>query len=274
MNKILAVRNDTKKQWSYVHKYTNLPKAMDFELHTHRDYEIFIFVKGSASFLLEGRSYTLFPYDTLLIRGSELHRILPDPDSEYERIVISISEDFFREWKCEGLAQIFHTDMEKRFIPSETSLSNDIDKQITNIEKYIRETSKTDDTVVKCAVIELLHNLRSLAPDNSISSQNKTVSKIIEYINRNLSRPIRLDDLAERFFLSKYYMCRIFKKSTGFTINRYITTKRLILARQLYKNGGNLIEAGVEAGFGSYTNFYKAYIKEFGQSPKKGLKRN
>lgn len=272
MNKVLSVRNDPNKNFSYVHKHTDHPKSMDFELHTHKDYEIFIFLKGNVSFLIEGKSFLLNPYDILLIRSSELHRIFPAPDREYERIVISISEDFFREWQCENLSGIFHTSTDKRFISSESVLSNDIDKQILNIEKYIRETSKKNDAVVKCAVVELMHNLRLITPNNGLASQNKTVSAIIEYINKNISKPLPLDKLAESFFLSKYYMCRIFKKCTGVTINRYIVTKRMILVKKLCRSGFNLSAASQEAGFGSYNNFYKAYVKEFGQPPKKGLK--
>lgn len=273
MKKVTAVRNDKNRHFSYIHKWTNHPEFVEFNLHTHTDYEIYIFIKGNINFVVEGNSYKLLPYDILLIRGNELHQIFPHPDEEYERIVISISDSFFKEWKCENLKSIFFADRNKRFISAETARKNEIDDILERTEKYINQTSKQNDTVVKCAIIELLYTISTLSFTSAPAGQNNTVSEIISYINKNLAQPISLDELAEKFFLSKYYMCRIFKKSTGFTINQYITTKRILIVKQLYKSGINLSSASADAGFGSYTNFYKAYIKEFGISPKKNLKR-
>ena len=112
-----------------------------------------------------------------------------------------------------------------------------------------------------------------LSPKKTKSSGSRTISEIITYINDNISSPITLDELTEKFFLSKYYMCRSFKNQTGFTINQYIITKRMLLVKELYKKGMSLSAASVEAGFGGYTAFYKAYTKEFGIPPKKGLKK-
>lgn len=271
MNKVIAVRND--HQFSYIHKWTDHPNPVEFNLHTHTDYEIYIFLKGDVNFVVEGINYHLKPYDMLLICGSELHRLFLHTDMEYERIIISVSNDFFSEWKCEELTEIFSTDIKKRFIPAEAVRAHDIDENIERIEKYINLTTRRKDTVVKCALVELLYKIGTLTPKGEDSKQNETVLEIIAYLNENLAQQLILDEIAERFFLSKYYMCRIFKKTTGFTIKQYITSKRLLMIKHLFRNGKNLSVASIEAGFGSYTNFYKAYIKEFGVPPKKGLKK-
>ena len=39
--------------------------------------------------------------------------------------------------------------------------------------------------------------------------------------------------LADTFYISKYHMKRMFRQETGCTIGDYITSKRLLLAREL-----------------------------------------
>ncbi len=271
MENIKAARSDKDKSFSYMHKWTAHPKSNEFALHTHTDYEIYIFISGDARFVVEGKSYRLMPYDMLLIRGNELHRIFPEEETAYERIVLNITDSFFDAWNCQSLRAIFKADMESRYI-------RDIkEKRIYDIlmraERYISATTKQDDAVVKCAIVEFLYNISKLSSTVVPSVQNDTASGIISYINQNLAQPISLDFLAEKFFLSKFYMCRIFKKNTGFTINQYITAKRLLLAKKLCKDGMAIGNACLAAGFGSYSDFYRAYVKAFGTSPRSDILR-
>ena len=272
MKKTAVERDDKDGLFAYAHRSTEHPRFVEFKLHTHNDYEIYVFLKGDITFLVEGIKKKMSPYDIVLIRGNELHNLLPNPNFEYERVVLNISDDFFDVWNCGYIREIFSGSIASRFIPGGKDKIGGIDDDIRQIDKYIRETKDTDDTVVKCAIIEFLHDLSRISNDEEEEDENTTISEIIRYINQNLTQAFVLDELADRFFLSKYYMCRLFKKSTGFTINQYIVNKRILLVKKMCKSGMNLSLASVEAGFGSYTNFYKAYVKEFGVSPGKGLK--
>lgn len=93
------------------------------------------------------------------------------------------------------------------------------------------------------------------------------MSAISLYINAHLSDNLSLDILAKEFFTAKNYMCRVFKNYTGYTINQYINYKRILFAQELHKNGQSLLQASMNAGFNSYANFYKAYVKQIGKCP-------
>ena len=274
MSKENIIKSDKDRLFFYSHHSTERPKFVDFNLHTHEDYEIYIFLNGDVRYAVEGINYNnISPYDILLIRGHELHQLFPNPHIRYERIVINISDRFFDEWKCTQLRRIFKKPLDQRYLLGKSILSAGIDTILKRIENYITASSDDNDTIVACALIDFLYNLSILAPPSAKPQKNNVVSDMITYINENISSPITLDELAEKFFLSKYYMCRSFKNQTGFTINQYIITKRMILVKELYKKGMNLSNASIEAGFSGYTAFYKAYTKEFGISPKKGLEK-
>lgn len=271
MQKFVTRHNDSDGFFSYMHTITEHPQFKEFSLHTHNDYEIYIFLKGDITFTVEGISKKMSPYDMILIKGNELHQLFPNPDCEYERIVMNISDSFFSKWHCDYIRKIFSGNTASRFISGDIFRSYDLDEDIKRIEKNIREHPTDNDTAIKCSLIELLHNISRISSENK-KEEYGSIHEILKYINDNITQPLALDELAEHFFLSKYYLCRVFKKTTGFTVNQYIVMKRLLLVKQLCRKGISLTVASSEAGFKDYVTFYRAYTKEFGVSPKHGLK--
>ena len=104
-------------------------------------------------------------------------------------------------------------------------------------------------------------------PDKKSYSSDSQVEQLLKYINRNLTEELSIDQLAERFFFSKYHMMRKFKNETGYTIHNYISSKRLLLARSLISQGTPVMKAAEMSGFNDYTTFVRSYKKQFGKTP-------
>ena len=263
----------------YGHEYDfgrskdNYIKPGQFELHNHYGrYEIYIFMKGDADFVVEGTVYPLRPYDILLMNPNEFHHTRPKNTKPYERMVYTIDRSFFTTNSCEEYLEMFENRRpgEQNLIPSEFVKSHDIPDIINRSLKYSEK--ENSEILSRYTILELLNELNKYKQTTSRSAFNAKVAPIINYINDNLSSPLFIDDIAEKFFLDKYYLCRLFKKHTGLTINKYITHKRIILVRNLYADGKTLSQASQEAGFGNYSNFYKMYVKETGMSPRESMK--
>ena len=95
------------------------------------------------------------------------------------------------------------------------------------------------------------------------------VDEILSYINTHISENLTLEELSAHFFLSSSYLCRIFKATTGTTINKYITAKRITISKSLLSQGHSVNEACEACGFNDYSNYLKAFTKAVGISPKK-----
>jgi len=90
---------------------------------------------------------------------------------------------------------------------------------------------------------------------------------ILRYLDSNLMEDISIDELAGRFYISKYHMMRRFREETGTSIHTYLSDKRLLLARELIRSGATATEACFQCGFRSYSAFSRAYGKLFGITP-------
>lgn len=92
------------------------------------------------------------------------------------------------------------------------------------------------------------------------------------YIHRHLTEELTLEVLEKVFFVSRYHICREFKKQTGQTIHSYITKSRLRLCKKYILEGLPITEVYKLAGFGGYNHFFRAFKKEFQMTPKEYYK--
>ena len=76
-----------------------------------------------------------------------------------------------------------------------------------------------------------------------------------------------LDQIAGQFYISKHYLCRIFKSATGFSVMEYIIYSRVLRARQLLKEGVSVQQAGELSGFSDNSHFIRTFGHLTGTSP-------
>lgn len=259
--------------YALLHSKDNKVDPKKYKLHNHYgSYEVYMFLKGNADFIIEGSVYPMEKYDIFLLNPNEFHNVSHHSGGVYERVVLQIDNMFFTKNDCDNLRRIFdaHKIGRQNMIPASFVVENNIFEIIERMEKYSKEEG--GEIAVRCGILELLYALNKYKNKEEILSNNEKITPIIMYINENITMPLTVDMIAEKFFLNKCYLCRLFKKHTGLTVNKYITYKRIILVKNLCNAGKTISQASAEAGFGTYSNFYKMYVKETGKSPKQDLK--
>ena len=122
------------------------------------------------------------------------------------------------------------------------------------------------DMLVPLALSEILLRLSDGA--RSASDDDKTLpERVMRYIDEHLSMPLSLDELAHRFFVSKFYLCRRFKAETGDSLLGYRTRRRVDAALRLIEAGETASAAAYHVGFGDYSTFFRACKKVYGRAP-------
>lgn len=102
------------------------------------------------------------------------------------------------------------------------------------------------------------------------SGVHQKVHDIAMYLQNNSRENMSLDEIAERFYMSKSYLTRIFRNVTGFSVveyNRYIKVKR---AQELLMDTSmSITDIAEQTGFGNITYFEKVFKQTTGQTPVK-----
>lgn len=255
--------------FDYVYSVNNRPKNdAEFKLHAHDSfYEIYLFLSGNAQFHIEGNVYQTHPHDIFIARPHEMHHNVFLSPEKYERVVLFVSLDFFQENHCQELERFFteRTLGKDCHIPARI-VNRELFPLLLKMNRYLKDGAPR---IARCTLTEFLYELNQIREPLTVPSiRDRQISEILLYINEHLSQELTLDLLAERFFINKYHLCRTFKSITGYTVNKYINHKRLLLALELHKKGQSLSEASANAGYNSYAHFYRMYKSEFGSSPR------
>lgn len=251
--------------------------STEFKYHYHEFHKITIFISGKAQYYIEGKTYDLLPYDIILVNRNDIHRVIVDSSVPYERIIVYISPGFVEAYKNEeyDLSYCFQRAKEEHSnvlrIPS---LEKSTLFKITNrLERSFDDTEYASSLYRQILFLEFMIQLNRSAIKERIEFlntelYNEKVMNILQYINEHLTEHLTIDSLASHFFISKYYMMRLFKSETGYTIGNYITYRRLLLARELITSGTPVTEACFSVGFHDYSTFSRAYKSEFKEPPR------
>lgn len=143
--------------------------------------------------------------------------------------------------------------------------------EVTNVPKGsgLGTSSILSAACVKAVFLLTLLMEQSWHPESvRVSRKRMELSSIKAFLDENYTEKIVLDDLAEKFFINKFYMSKIFKETYGVTINNYMIERRITRAKQLLRFTDKTIdEIGVMVGMDSANYFSRVFRKIEGISP-------
>jgi AraC-like DNA-binding protein len=116
----------------------------------------------------------------------------------------------------------------------------------------------------------LQRRVRLRWPRSASSDPSPTVKRALRLLDQNPSSTG--ESLARELSISASYLARSFKSEMGVSLVEF-RNRRLMerFFQSLERGNGNLLAAALDAGFGSYTQFYRVYRKMFGKSPRQQL---
>lgn len=254
------------------HLNTETQTKVDF--HYHEFCKLLLLVSGRGGYVVDGQRYLLQPGDVVLVDSRSVHRPELESENPYERVIIYISPEFLQKMSTSDcdLLGIFQMDAGHVLRLKETERKK-IFAMTAALEKELSGSDYGREIVSNAYLLRLLveigrqrrrtdvHNPHPVIPENP------RVLEWMAYIDKHLTEDLDMDTLAERFFISKYHMMRLFHRETGFTIHTFLLQRRLLAARQLIDKGMLATEACYRCGFRSYSSFTRAYNKHFGSTP-------
>ena len=254
----------------------------EMEYHYHEFDKIVIFLSGTASYIVEGRSYFLQPWDVLLVSHHLIHKPVIDPKDPYERVVIYLDPGFIRSHstKDADLAACFRLARRRQFalMRPEGEEREGLKDLLDELEDAIADKGFGCELLARTRFLQLLIHLnRAMDRDHTDRDQRASrhdpkIEWALSYINEHLSEELTVDALAGQIYVSKYHFMRRFKELTGCSVHQYITQKRLLAAARLLRSGVSAQSACAKCGFQDYSAFQRAFRRQFGMTPRDLLK--
>ena len=198
--------------------------AEDTAFHYHEFHKLVFFLAGRGNYIVEGRTHVLRPYDVVLVRQGAIHKAQIDPSQRYERVILYISPEFLRAQSTAAsqLDACFRlpADGQSFVLRPEAGRRAALLRTLDALEEEERSTAYGHDLLARAQMLQLLVMLGRGLDDDGVNYApsehcNEKTAAILEYLNTHLTEDVSIDALADTFYLSKYYMMRMFREETG-----------------------------------------------------------
>ncbi|MCR8634029.1 AraC family transcriptional regulator [Paenibacillus radicis (ex Xue et al. 2023)] len=251
--------------------------------HSHDSFEIYYMRAGERFYFIKDRSYHVKRGDLVLIQPNVLHKTTESYSPNHERVLINFKTAFVTRINNEiapDLLQIFEEGPVLHPDARELIIIESI------MDKMLREQKQGEpdaEGYIKLLLGELMllinRHIRQTDRKSKTSEHPTTlhrkVSDMVVFINENYREPLSLKSLAEHFHISPFYLCRIYKEVTGFTVVEYVNQVRVQEAQVLLKTTrSSVTDITEKVGFESSTHFGRIFKTLCGMSPLQYRKLN
>ncbi len=243
--------------------------------HYHGHYEIYYFLGDRMTFFLDDSPIRLKKNDLVLVDRHVYHRTFYYPGTVQDRVNISFDRDDIILPDTAVIENIGELFAKPRLSTGDPVINQKIHDDIRRLCESVSEKGGLKELRARIILSELLldlldisHLFKSHGTGSGLNETEKKVQDITAFINLNYSKPLTLNSISKRFYVSKYYLCHVFKRITGMTVNAFLCRKRLLEAEIMLKHTDYRIsEICNRTGFNSHSHFIRQFRKHYGCTP-------
>lgn len=238
-----------------------------FGFHSHEELEYNLVTHGSCSYLVGERRYDLRRGSLIWLFPDQEH-VLINPSPDAEMWIVVIRGEVLRRAVPTGLDQrLLERNppwmLAKALAPVAFSAH---DRLLQHALKHKNEVALTN-TALPYLTLDAWAAFQGADVDDNAN----VIDPAIDHAARLLSREDAPDDLAvlaKRVGLSPSRLSRQFNLQLGVSLADYRNRIKLERFLDLYTNTSTLLNAALEAGFGSYPQFHRVFRQFLGVTPR------
>ena len=254
--------------------------------HFHESIELYFLLDGARYYFVEQETFLLRPRTAILICPALIHQTSMSGDvPEHHRLLLQYEKDpydrILRDLGYEGFESF--AAQYGTAVSFDDADWNETLRLLSQLKDTVSSHASHKNASAYLLSLALLvqfaqqadaeaRSAWKTAPDRSLSAEKDSiysrVDAIAQYLQQNSSSQIRLDELAEHFYLSKAYMTRIFRRVTGFSIIDYLTFVRIRRAQELLIHSDtDITTISGMTGFGNVTYFERVFRQKTTLTP-------
>ena len=238
-------------------------------------YDITYLINGECTCFVNHSIYKLSKGDLIIIPPGDIHRSTFHGKIPVERYVLSFREEELN-WIRSLIGDEIVSKSLKTGVISIPSKRRDYIEALLN--KLLFENEGQDilsPAFIQAGLLELLlFMIRCQQYENNVYKEidvdNQLMQEIATYIYEHYDKKITLDDMAERFHISRSYLSKKFKQATGFGFKEYLVNVRIKNAcRLLLETNHSITDIALECGFNDSNYIGDAFRRIKGIAPNK-----
>lgn len=263
--------------------------------HVHETIELHFNLEGQRLMFVDRETYSLSPHSAIVVNHNLIHRTSTAPGfpPDHHNFILQLDRSRFDQiLRVAGLRGF--DDFGERFngvatfddsewqlilsVISEFKAMCEEDKMgaavsMEDAHAFLYLQALELASIFAKARRRLLHteleaNQKAVPETVVKTGVHQKVHEVALYLQTHIHESVSLEELAQRFFMSRSYLTRSFRNITGFSVVEYMTYIRIQKAQQLLQESDRSItEIADLCGFGNITYFEKVFKEATGQTP-------
>lgn len=261
---------------------TNLPASVrlvtrksfrNVSSHWHRSLEIDFYLEGKINYCINGEVHSYGPGDFCLVNSEAVHHseVLKDfevKDQKVTGLILLISYDFIKSLVPDISDSYFEVKEKETEIAIKAKLLELLHERMNEAVEY--NNVRMLSTVCEILLI-LCQKCKYSKEIIQINTQRDTerIRGILSYIHENYAENLVQYEVAKKFYFSREYFSKFFKKYTGLNFKEYLTRYRLAKAeKQILETDITILEIAMQNGFSDARQLINSFKKYYGVTPK------
>ncbi len=254
---------------TYLHKASDvhLDRYARYIPHEHNELELNLVISGTAQYFIDGSPYTIQSGSLLWLFSDQTH-LITQASLDFSMWIIFIKPSCLGELCTEAPFRDLLTPDPHRILCTQLNPKNAAYLSQSAERLLNRSPVSLHNATLRSTVLSAYHSFLHSDDDLPSGTTHPAVARATKLIQAsNYDLPI--DEISKSAGISKSQLSRLFKEQTGMTLVEY--RHKFFLERFMYIYGSGkswtILEASLEAGFGSYAQFYRVFLKQYGCGP-------
>ena len=239
------------------------------KLHYHPYHEFLVLDKGYITYAADSGIIKVAEKSIVFMPAHTLHNPYVQKSHPYERYRIRFYPDFANGIisKPELLSEALKNSYIKQLSQNDY---NEIYSITESLYKIATKDSKDEsDLLSECMHLALIITKGNDAVAIPNTPNISYITDIVKYIKDNYNRPLTIQMLADKFFISKSKLIYDFNNYCRISILEYITMTRIEAAKEYLLKGWSVAATSEACGFSTPSYFIKVFSKITGHTPLK-----
>lgn len=247
--------------------------------HYHNSIELIYVLDGCLHCLIQGKKYTINKDHLCIINQNHIHRIDYDKENNCDFRIIMIDSSFLESDKDIYNKYIEPVLLDEGFSQIILSSKSIFAKEIVNLIDSISELKRFKPDAYEIDIVVFLYMIfkklymlhKSTNREFSVPVDTDALlyRKIVDFIYKNYSKKLSLDDIANAGNISRSKCCILFKKYAQTSPINFLNLYRMEISTSLLRNTNDSISSiAFACGFGQQSYYNRLFLREYGMTPK------
>lgn len=227
----------------------------------------------SMTVTVDGNRNCLCPEECILVSNNALYSIIPETnDAIQDVMIISFQPDYLR--------RMYSGFWNSEIIRTEPAAEEDTKTWMAmlcgHLRKYAEESLENE--IRHFEINQLLFAILQMIFYSFPTGQQKTsgrqyeirnkMARVLDYLQEHYRENLTTQSVADHFWYTREYFCRLFKRYANETFKSYLTQVRLAaVVREMQVSDKSAVQIGLEQGFSDAKSLFSAFRRQYGMTP-------